>query len=284
MLSAIEKDESVCLLGTGLTAIDVLQSLGGSARSAPVTAFSRRGLLPAAHAPTPLPSIDPLSWLEPLLLARSGITTRAITRRIRGAVRAGESSGLDWRQVIDGLRPHISRIWQALPAGERNRFLRHARAFWEVARHRMPPAVAEEVRTVTDNGIFSAGAARVFAAHGTLEGVRLMVRRRGESGTEALQFDWVVNCTGPGSRTEFGLPSVIASLTKAGYLEEDTLGLGVRSTPDGQALANGRVIEDLVVVGSLRKADIWESTAVPELRLQAALGAEAIIHRINQPK
>ena len=37
-------------------------------------------------------------------------------------------------------------------------------------------------------------------------------------------------------------------------------------------------------MGSLRKADVWESTAVPELRLQAALAADTIIDRINQPK
>ena len=62
------------------------------------------------------------------------------------------------------------------------------------------------------------------------------------------------------------------------------MGLGVRSTADGRALVDDRVIEDLVVIGSLRRADMWESTAVPELRLQAALAANAIIHRINQSK
>jgi len=107
------------------------------------------------------------------------------------------------------------------------------------------------------------------------------VRRRGESVPETLHFDWIVNCTGPGSGREFGLPSIVKDLIDAGYLEEDTLGLGVRSTPNGRALANGRVIEDLVVIGSLRKADVWESTAVPELRLQAALAADAIIKRIE---
>jgi uncharacterized NAD(P)/FAD-binding protein YdhS/predicted metal-dependent enzyme (double-stranded beta helix superfamily) len=281
-LTAIEADESVCLLGTGLTAMDVLQCLVGRGRTAAVVGLSRRGLVPAAHAQTALPWIDSLSWLEPLLRAGSGITTRAITRRIRDAVRAAESTGQDWRQVIDGLRPHISEIWQALPPHERKRFLRHARAFWEVTRHRMAPTVAEEVRKAADAGIFSAAAARVLAARGTLDGVTLTVRRRGESAPEALEFDWIVNCTGPGQ--EIGLPSVVAGLVDAGFLEEDSLGLGVRSTSDSRALVDDRVIEDLVVIGSLRKADMWESTAVPELGLQAALAANAIIDRINQPK
>jgi len=283
-LTAIERDESVCLLGTGLTAIDVLQCLARSGRSAPVVAFSRRGLLPSAHAAAPLARIDPLSWLEPLLRADSEITTRAMIRSIRRAVKAAESAGQDWRQVIDGLRPHISQIWKALPPQEKNRFLRHARPFWEARRHRMAPTIAKEVSKAACAGKFITAAARVVAARGTLDGVTLTVRRRGESVPEVFKFDWIVNCTGPGSGREFGLPPVAEGLTQAGYLEEDTLGLGVRSNLNGQAVIHGKVIEDLVVIGSLRKAGEWESTAVPELRVQAVLAADAILQRINRPK
>jgi uncharacterized NAD(P)/FAD-binding protein YdhS len=70
---------------------------------------------------------------------------------------------------------------------------------------------------------------------------------------------------------------VIAGLINGGHLEEDTLGLGVRSTSEGRAFAGDRVIDGLFIVGSLRKADMWESTAVPELRLQAALASEVIM-------
>jgi len=71
-------------------------------------------------------------------------------------------------------------------------------------------------------------------------------------------------------------------LTHAGYLQEDPLGLGVLSTPNGQAVVGEKVIDDLVVIGSLRKAGEWESTAVPDLRVQAALAADAILHRIKK--
>lgn len=273
----------MCLLGTGLTAIDVLQSLGGSARRAPVMAFSRRGLLPSAHAPAPLTPIDPRDWLEPCLRAGAEMSTRALTRRIRRAILAAESAGQDWRQVIDGLRPPISAIWGALPHCERNRFLRHTRAFWEVMRHRMAPSVAEEVRVAASRGIFNAAAARILSARGDLGGATLTVRRRGESVQESLRFDWIVNCTAPGSGREYGFPSSIAKLIDTGHLEEDPLGLGARSTPNGQAVVDGKVIEDLVLIGSLRKADLWESTAVPELRVQADRAADTIIQLIDRP-
>jgi uncharacterized NAD(P)/FAD-binding protein YdhS len=75
---------------------------------------------------------------------------------------------------------------------------------------------------------------------------------------------------------------MLARLIDAGHLEADPLGLGIRSTSNGAALVAGRVIRDLVLIGTLRKADLWESTAVPELREQAASAAEAIVRLIAQ--
>jgi uncharacterized NAD(P)/FAD-binding protein YdhS len=74
---------------------------------------------------------------------------------------------------------------------------------------------------------------------------------------------------------------MLPALVDAGVLEEDTLGLGVRSTGDGRAMSQGRTIEDLLVVGTLRKPDLWESTAVPELRVQAAVAAEVILRHVQ---
>jgi uncharacterized NAD(P)/FAD-binding protein YdhS len=160
-----------------------------------------------------------------------------------------------------------------------SRFLRHVRPIWEVTRHRMAPAIAERVKGAADSGLFSAAAARILSARGAADRVTLTIRRRAESAPETLRFDWIVNCTGPSSGRGVGLPAVITGLIRAGLMEEDSLGLGVRTTPEGRALARGRVVDDLVVVGSLRKADQWESTAVPELRLQAARAAELIMQR-----
>jgi uncharacterized NAD(P)/FAD-binding protein YdhS len=142
----------------------------------------------------------------------------------------------------------------------------------------MAPSVAAAVEESTRAGVFGTAAARVLRAQGALDGVCLTVRRRGESAVETLHFDWVVNCTGPASGRGVGLPALILDLLKEGHLEEDSRGLGVRSTCAGYAVAQDRVSEDLLVVGSLRKADLWECTAVPELRLQAAGAAEALVN------
>ncbi len=281
-LAAIRPDESVCLLGSGLTAMDVLLSLDGGERQARVVAISRRGLLPASHASSRLAAIDPREWLMPLLNADPPLSIVSLARKIRRAVRAAEFEGQDWRQVIDGLRPHIAAIWGRLAARDRGSFLRHGRAFWEVVRHRMAPQVAWEVHEATRNGVFNVAAGRVMEAVGDIDGASLIVRRRGLSTPEAVRVDWVVNCTGPGSGGDYGLPPSVEKLIEAGLLEADEHRLGVRSSASGEALVEGRAIDELVLIGSLRKADLWESTAIPELRHQAVCAADAIIRRLRR--
>jgi len=273
-LTAIGSNESVCLLGTGLTAIDVLQTLTRSQRTAPVLAISRRGLLPESHSPAPLTALDPTSWLNSLMSADTPLTVAALLGEIRQSIDESRMQGTNWRQVIDGLRPFLPTIWRALSRIERRRFMRHVRPFWEVVRHRMATAVADNVRRARESQVFTTAAARVLTARGDWDGVTLSLCGRSEPKSVTRKFDWVINCTGPGSGK--GLPPLLSSLVNDGLLETDPLGLGVLSMDDGRAWAHGRVFEDLLLVGTLRKPDLWESTAVPELRLQAAHVAAVI--------
>ena len=145
--------------------------------------------------------------------------------------------------------------------------------------HRMAPAAADAVHAQALSGILHQAAGRVMEARGIDDGAMLTIRRRGSCRPERLQYDWVVNCTGPGVSEGAGFPPVLSTLFEEGYLERDQCGLGVLSASDGCARANGLVISDLIVIGTLRKADLWESTAVPELRQQAADAADAVLRR-----
>lgn len=274
-LTSIDPDQSVALLGTALTAVDVLMTLARQPRRAPVVAISRRGLAPSGHVPVLAKGIPP-AWLDE---GTQPLRTRDLLRRIRRDIAGAARSGQDWRPVIDGLRPHTARIWQRLPDTERARFLRHVRPYWEVARHRMAPQVAKRVEALTREGSFRTRAARVLSAQGSAAGVTLALQPRGSSGTVTERFDWIINCTGPGSVVSHLLPPATAELVRDGWLERDALELGVRTAPDGRAVARGGPVDDLYVIGSLRKPDLWESTAVPELRGQAEAIARGIISR-----
>lgn len=57
-----------------------------------------------------------------------------------------QAVNVDWRSVLDALRPFTARLWRELSSADKARFLRHARPWWDVHRHRAAPDVANEIR------------------------------------------------------------------------------------------------------------------------------------------
>jgi uncharacterized NAD(P)/FAD-binding protein YdhS len=287
-LSTVEPHEPVLLLGTGLTAVDVVLSLGGARRTAPVTALSRHGLLPAGHARGAVAPADLAAALESFRAAPK-LTTAALLRAVRAAADRAADLGHDWRGVIDALRPHTAGLWRRLDAGERLRFMKHVRPFWEIHRHRVAPPVAAELEAARAAGRLTTLAGRIERVVADDDGATVHWRPRGgrDSGeARVCRVAWVVNCTGPGAHARSRTHPLVAQMCDQRLLTPDELGLGVLTAEDGDDAglaisAGGRVDPRLAVVGTLRKAALWESTAVPELRQQAAAAAAVLTRRVR---
>jgi uncharacterized NAD(P)/FAD-binding protein YdhS/predicted metal-dependent enzyme (double-stranded beta helix superfamily) len=284
-MNAIGPDDPVVILGSGLTAIDAVLSLSSQPRQAPITLLSRRGLTPKPHAATPVPAADLSDLVARLLESPGGLRIRTLSRTIRQAIRERAAAGGDWRSVVDGLRPHTAKLWQAASLAEHRRFLRHLRPFWEAHRHRMAPEIAARFQAFCNARLVRVVSGRVDRVEAAADSVTLELEpRRGEP-ARSLTAAWVVNCTGPSPANQAASNPAIGSLLIDGWLRSDELGLGIETTAEGRAIDHdGRASPDLFVIGTLRKPAVWESTAVPELREQAAQVAEcALAARQKQP-
>jgi uncharacterized NAD(P)/FAD-binding protein YdhS len=276
-LNAVRPVEAAVVLGSGLTAVDAVLSLAAQPRSAPVTLVSPNGLLPLAHAARPLPPADLEFLATGLVAAPGGVRALALLSQLRRTTRALAAQGVDWRSVVDGLRPYTARLWQAMPLAERRRFLSRVRPFWEVHRHRMAPSVGEKFRGMLEGGEVRIVAGQVVSARAEENEIRVVVRPKGAGSEIALQVGWIINCTGPLPPNCPESNPVIGSLLINGCLCLDKLALGVETAAEGNAVGASREeVPGLFVVGTLRKPTFWESTAVPELREQAAIVAGQI--------
>ena len=122
----------------------------------------------------------------------------------------------------------------------------------------MAPEVADRIR-----GYRRDGAARPW-------------RTAASTDARPRSADAVVNCTGP--LTDIGRTTdpLLQALQTRGLVAPDPLRLGLDSTLGGEVVgADGRVVPGLYAVGPPRKGTLWESTAIPEIRTQAAEVARA---------
>jgi uncharacterized NAD(P)/FAD-binding protein YdhS len=262
-LGEIDPDAPVLLLGTGLTMVDVLIALRNRGHRGVLHAISRRGLLPRSHAMSAEPAAPP----SPL------------PRRLRDLVRhvRSEAERHGARPAIDALRTRTQEIWQALDPEERSRFLRHVRPWWEVYRHRVAPEVSAMLLRELASGGLVASAARLVSAKIHANGIRATVRHRGRTDTRFVDVARVVDCTGPSADLRVSCAPILARLRDAGMLVPDLMGLGLVSDAWGRVLdARGVAQDDILAIGPLRKGTLWETTAVPEIRVQAQEIAQQI--------
>jgi len=267
-MKTIDTGASVLLVGTGLTMVDQLLRLEANGHQGPVTAVSRHGLLPLAH-----PS-RPRGVRTPTLPAAA--TLLGLVRSLIAEARQAVDDGDDWQSVLDGLRPHVQRLWHGLSPADRARFFRHAEAFWSVHRHRMAPSVGARVTAVRSEGRFAVRAGRVVGIRGAGQRIAVAFRPRGATTVELLPFDRVINCSGIRSRGARNDP-LVAALVGRGLARPARFAGGIEVTLDNRVVdRGGSPVPGLFAAGPLTAGTFFEITAVPEIREQAAGVAEAV--------
>jgi uncharacterized NAD(P)/FAD-binding protein YdhS len=193
-------------------------------------------------------------------------------------VALAEREGHDWRAVIDGLRPMNQKLWQRLSLQERRRFLRHAAVLWDVHRHRVAPQLHEQLQQLINSGALEIIAGRLEAKQSRAKRLQLRIRRRGAASSEYLEVDRLIICTGIRLDYARSTQPLLQRLLQRQQLQADVLALGISTTPQGELVGgNGQVVPGVYTLGPPRRGELWESTAVPELRQQAQELANQIL-------
>jgi uncharacterized NAD(P)/FAD-binding protein YdhS len=261
----------VALLGTGLTMLDVAITLTDAHPDTVVHAISRHGLLPREHT---WPRAAAAVGAGPLIRRPAApLRLTALIREVRASAAAYPG---DWQDIADALRPQIPRLWEQLPEADQRLFLRHVARYWEVHRHRMPPETARRAAALASQGRLSVLRGRVTAASDDRDGVRVRIDHDGSSAE--LRAGWLINCTGGAADITAADDPLTRHLLDSGLARPDPLRLGLDADARGAVRdADGRPASDLVTLGPPLRGLWYETTAIPEIRDQAAALARHLL-------
>ena len=252
----LSDEDTVLILGTGLTMVDIALLLDRKGFKGRIVAMSRRGLLPHAHADTPPPA--------DIINERPRGAASNLVRQVR------ERSGkVNWRDAVDELRPFTQALWRSASDPERARFLRHLRPWWDVHRHRIAPAVAAELQRMQDEGRLEVRAGKPVSVHQRDGGIHFEWRPRGSSTPETLRVRRIINCTGPQGDLLRSNDPLLRNLMRRGSIRPDALRLGIDVDSQSRTVdAKGASNEWLYALGPMTRGAFWEIVAVPDIRSQ----------------
>ena len=256
----------VLMLGSGLTMVDLAISADRPGRTLHVV--SRTDAVPQPHVLPTTPPVPP----PPGVTRTEGLD--ALRTTLAEHVAHTVAATGDWRPAIDGLRPVTAQLWRGLPEADKRRFIAEDARAWDVHRHRMAPATARRFDAI-------ASAGRLQRHRGTIAGVRpeedaLHVTL--DDGTE-LRVAALVNCTGPAG--SIAADPLLTRLAHTGLVRPGPAGLGIDTTDDGRIVGTLPATRPFLAVGSLRRGNLWESTAMPEIREQAYDVARAVTRSLH---
>jgi uncharacterized NAD(P)/FAD-binding protein YdhS len=261
--------ERILLLGAGLTSVDAVLALQSQSGGCTTYLLSRTGKLPQVHS-----SRHNSATLPPL---GDPHNLRTMFRALREQIGSARDQDVCWRVVIDALRPVSNEMWNELPLRDRERFLRHLRTYWETHRHRMAPAVRARMDQYRNEGRVEVMAGRLGTTSPKESGIELSIRLR-QGGERVLEVDRVINCTGIHEYYNKRPRRLIAALIGSGVARANDLGIGFHTDEHGALIgADATPSQVLFTLGPPRRGELFETTAVPEIRAQAAALARHLL-------
>ena len=266
LYTQINENDHILLLGSGLTSYDVILSLRERKHKGKIYSISRRGFLPITHK-THLPHADFHHELE-------GKDINQIFHIVKNHIKSSQ----DPRAVVDSLRAYTPQIWKNLNDADKSRFLRHIQPLWNSVRHRVPQETENKLSQMIQEGQLEFIQGRILKVDELEDSMKVTVSDKSGNTTE-LFTSQIINCIGPESNYKrINLP-LIKNLILNKSIKPDLL--SIKTTNFNVIDGFGNQNDSLFAIGPLLKGELYESTAIPEIRAQSERLSKILLDKVK---
>lgn len=266
----IPSKATIGIIGTGLSMIDAVLSLESRGHTGKIFAFSRNGFLPKVHE-----ILNPSYRLDVPITAQSNPLN--LFRFIKAELKRIDHINVKWTDVIDSLRPITNQIWIQWNTSQKKQFLRRLRPYWNTHRHRMAPEVGKKINSMQQAELFEVIAARIRSIESNTKSISIQFQHKGKEELSSKSVDYLIDCSGPESDFRNLSEPLIFSILNNTDFQVDPTGMGLTAVNPKTRDKAKRAF----MIGPLNKGELFETTAVPELRVQAEDLADNILDQLK---
>lgn len=161
--------------------------------------------------------------------------------------------------------------------------MRHVRPYWDNHRHRTAAPIDDIFRAAMTDGSILLHRARVTGYEVSATGGVTATLRGCGLPPRQLEVDRIVYCTGPEPDLQKLDVPLLRQLFAEGRVQTNPVGFGLATNASGALIdATGQASPALFTIGPPMKGRLWETTAVPELRMQAMALAATLLKQLER--
>lgn len=268
----------VLLIGNGLTMVDTVTGLMEHGFKNKIYSLSTNGfgILPHRNSG--------VAYNELTEEIQNNFELDNLVRLINKHIKKVRKLGISAGPVIDSLRPYSQKIWQAFSLEEKKQFLSRFRYRWGVARHRLPVYIYDIIENLRIKGqleVYKGRLVNITKQDSEAVVTFYNAKKRSE---ETLRVQRVINCTGPETSIYKTLNPLLHNLAQKNIISPDPLELGINTDISTYNIlyADGKKSSAIFTLGTNLKGLLWETIAVPELRVQCLQLAGQLLKTCEQ--
>lgn len=252
--------KNVTIIGTGLTMIDHAISIKNCYPDTKITAISRHGLLPKIHGnyiknPYNLSNKSfPSTLLELIIFFKQELKQHNITAEI----------------LVDALRPYTNQIFASLSEKDRKKFRSRLSYLWSVYRHRIAPQIGQKINEMLESRQLSIIKGNVISIDKISDDKSEVKLKNGQ----IIDTSKVIFATG--NNYNINDVMLLKNLEEQKLITKSNSAIGIRVNSEYQTHSDNNIF----AIGSILSGEIFESIAVPDLKIQANRLAEIICKKI----
>lgn len=265
----------VLIIGNGLTMVDTVFGLLEEGFKGTIYSISPNGFNILPHR------AQGLKYSKLVEELTDGLSLFDLLKLVNKHIKIVRKNGVSAESVIDSLRPHTQAIWQSLTAKEKQLFMARLRHLWGVARHRIPLHSHDKIQQLRIDGKLHITSGKILNFEEKENAIAVEYFDKKEGIAKTLEVSRIINCTGPETDLMKVEKNFLKNCLLKGILKQDELKLGIHTDTETFQIINpqGKPHPNLFTIGSNLKGELWESTAVNELRGQAEKLAEILSFR-----
>ena len=274
----INNNLPILILGNGLTMVDTVLGLIEKGFKGEIYSVSPNGFNVLSHKHIGLKYTKINDELN------SKLSLYELVKLANKHIKNVRKYGISAEPIIDAIRPHVQEIWQNLSLTEKKLFMSRLRHLWGVARHRIPQHIQEKIQTLRLNNKLHIISGKLINMEDfySYVGVEYIDKKR--NAFNKLKVSRVINCTGPNTIiNDNPEDDFLKQCLIKGIIKQDELNLGICADTKTLKVKNNNdeIHNNLFAIGTLLRGELWETTAINELRKQSEIIVNNIIKNVE---